>query len=157
MRENLREKDKLRDYLEKHPYNMAYKFVDSADLDPGVYYEPMRNYLDVSVAGRGQGQGQGWLSREPPRALAKGWRSSGGGSRNAKAGVLQGETLENRDGIPRGEGTSTLNSWSMVTRSSPKKDSGKKVIERLQLSLLLTKLPISSPRMHSPAGETSRT
>lgn len=86
MRENLREKDKLRDYLEKHPYNMAYKFVDSADLDPGVYYEPMRNYLDVSVAGRGQGQGQGWLSREPPRALAKGWRSSGGGSRNAKAG-----------------------------------------------------------------------
>uniref|UniRef100_A0A8C7C886 Peptidase A1 domain-containing protein n=1 Tax=Neovison vison TaxID=452646 RepID=A0A8C7C886_NEOVI len=51
MRENLREKDKLRDYLEKHPYNMAYKFVDSADLDPGVYYEPMRNYLDLAYVG----------------------------------------------------------------------------------------------------------
>lgn len=97
-------------------------------------------------------------SPESPLGL---WPRAGGhlevGAEMLRLGVLQGETLENRDGIPRGEGTSTLNSWSMVTRSSPKKDSGKKVIERLQLSLLLTKLPISSPRMHSPAGETSRT
>lgn len=52
MRENLREKDELKDYLEKHPYNLAYKFVESVDPDTGVYYESMRNYLDVSAVGR---------------------------------------------------------------------------------------------------------
>ncbi|XP_032270916.1 pepsin F-like [Halichoerus grypus] len=51
MRENLREKDRLRDYLEKHPYNLAYKFVESVDLDLEVYYEPMRNYLDLAYVG----------------------------------------------------------------------------------------------------------
>ncbi|XP_021540574.1 pepsin F-like [Neomonachus schauinslandi] len=51
MRENLREKDRLRDYLEKHPYNLAYKFVESVDPDLGVYYEPMRNYLDLAYVG----------------------------------------------------------------------------------------------------------
>ncbi|CAD7670228.1 unnamed protein product [Nyctereutes procyonoides] len=51
MRENLREKDKLKDYLEKHPYNLAYKFVESVDPDTGVYYESMRNYLDLAYVG----------------------------------------------------------------------------------------------------------
>ncbi|XP_040350927.1 pregnancy-associated glycoprotein-like isoform X1 [Herpailurus yagouaroundi] len=51
MRENLREKDRLKDFLENHPYNLAYKFVDSVNLDLGIYFEPMRNYLDLAYVG----------------------------------------------------------------------------------------------------------
>ncbi|KAM5186160.1 pepsin F-like [Callospermophilus lateralis] len=50
MRENLQENNVLDDYLEKYPYSLAYKFLDNLP-DPGVAYEPMRNYLDVSYVG----------------------------------------------------------------------------------------------------------
>ncbi|KAF7467093.1 hypothetical protein GHT09_001586 [Marmota monax] len=50
MRENLQENNVLDDYLEKYPYSLAYKFLDNRP-DPGVAYEPMRNYLDVSYVG----------------------------------------------------------------------------------------------------------
>ena len=48
MRDSLREKDLLKDYLEEHPYSQAYRFIQK---QPGVTYESMRNYLDVSVVG----------------------------------------------------------------------------------------------------------
>ncbi|XP_039109472.1 pepsin F-like [Hyaena hyaena] len=51
MRENLREKDKLKDYLESHPYNLAYKSDDSADPDSATHFVPMRNYLDLAYVG----------------------------------------------------------------------------------------------------------
>lgn len=47
MRESLREKDLLRDYLQRQPYSHAYKFLSRE----GVTVQPMRNYLDVSVRG----------------------------------------------------------------------------------------------------------
>ncbi|XP_029771126.1 pepsin F-like [Suricata suricatta] len=50
MRQNLREKNKLKDYLESHPYNVAYRSNDS-DLDTGVQSVPMRNFLDVIYFG----------------------------------------------------------------------------------------------------------
>uniref|UniRef100_A0A8C9QB49 Peptidase A1 domain-containing protein n=1 Tax=Spermophilus dauricus TaxID=99837 RepID=A0A8C9QB49_SPEDA len=50
MRENLQENNVLDDYLEKYPYSLAYKFLDNSP-GPGVAYEPMRNYLDVSYVG----------------------------------------------------------------------------------------------------------
>lgn len=51
MRENLRRKDLLKDYLEKHPYRLFYKFYKQSNSE--ATYEPMRNYLDVSVVGGG--------------------------------------------------------------------------------------------------------
>ena len=48
MRDSLREKDLLKDYLDEHPYSQAYRFIQK---QPGVTYESMRNYLDVSVVG----------------------------------------------------------------------------------------------------------
>lgn len=47
MRESLREKDLLKDYLQRHPHSRAHKLLRK----PGATFEPMRNYLDVSVLG----------------------------------------------------------------------------------------------------------
>lgn len=47
MRESLRERQLLRDYLQRHPYSQAYKLL----RQPRVTVQPLRNYLDVSVAG----------------------------------------------------------------------------------------------------------
>ncbi|KAK1335413.1 hypothetical protein QTO34_003199 [Cnephaeus nilssonii] len=47
MRESLREKDLLRDYLQRHPYSHAYKFLSGE----GVTVQPMRNYLDLYYVG----------------------------------------------------------------------------------------------------------
>ncbi|KAK2100380.1 hypothetical protein P7K49_021728 [Saguinus oedipus] len=69
IRENLQENDRLKDYLEKYPYSLTYKFLDQYQ-DEGISLEPMRNYLDVSVLG-------GWSSTAPPRAPDKHWGSSG--------------------------------------------------------------------------------
>lgn len=52
MRENLRESDMLKDYLEKYPRSRAHVLLEQR-RNPAVTYEPMRNYLDVSVAGVG--------------------------------------------------------------------------------------------------------
>lgn len=106
MRENLREKDKLKDYLESHPYNLAYKSDDSADLDSATHFVPMRNYLDVSAVGG------------PTGAPAKCWGSSGGVSGGGPGpGLPQTETPGNRDPIHKREGTHDLNTWSVVTGS----------------------------------------
>ncbi|XP_066110118.1 pepsin F-like [Saccopteryx bilineata] len=48
MRETLREKDLLKDYLEEHPYSQAYKFLHE---EPGATSVPMRNYLDLYYVG----------------------------------------------------------------------------------------------------------
>ncbi|XP_024430247.1 pregnancy-associated glycoprotein-like [Desmodus rotundus] len=48
MRDSLREKDLLKDYLEEHPYSQAYRFIQK---QPGVTYESMRNYLDLYYVG----------------------------------------------------------------------------------------------------------
>lgn len=52
MRENLRESSVLKDYLEKYPRSRAHVLLDQR-RNPAITYEPMRNYLDVSVAGAG--------------------------------------------------------------------------------------------------------
>ncbi|KAL4697255.1 hypothetical protein H8959_002953 [Pygathrix nigripes] len=51
IRENLRENDMLKDYLEKYPSGLAYKFLDQYQ-DNGISLEPMRNYLDPGVVVR---------------------------------------------------------------------------------------------------------
>ncbi|XP_016055842.1 PREDICTED: pepsin F-like [Miniopterus natalensis] len=48
MRESLREKDLLKDYLQQNPYSHAYKFFRKQQ---GVTIEPMRNYLDLYYVG----------------------------------------------------------------------------------------------------------
>ena len=48
MRENLRESHVLKDYLEKYPRSRAHVLLEQR-RNPTVTYEPMRNYLDVSV------------------------------------------------------------------------------------------------------------
>ncbi|XP_033061806.1 pepsin F-like [Trachypithecus francoisi] len=50
IRENLRENDMLKDYLEKYPSGLAYKFLDQYQ-DNGISLEPMRNYLDLAYIG----------------------------------------------------------------------------------------------------------
>lgn len=52
MRENLRESRVLKDYLEKYPRSRAHVLLEQ-HRNPAVTYEPMRNYLDVSVMGAG--------------------------------------------------------------------------------------------------------
>ncbi|XP_054581397.1 pepsin F-like [Eptesicus fuscus] len=47
MRESLREKDLLTDYLQRHPYSHAYRFLSGE----GVTVHPMRNYLDMYYVG----------------------------------------------------------------------------------------------------------
>ncbi|XP_014306143.2 pepsin F-like, partial [Myotis lucifugus] len=47
MRENLRERDLLRDYLQRHPYSQAYKLLRK----PRVTVQSMRNYLDLYYVG----------------------------------------------------------------------------------------------------------
>lgn len=47
MRESLRERHLLRDHLQRRAYSQAYELL----RQPRVTVEPMRNYLDVSVAG----------------------------------------------------------------------------------------------------------
>ncbi|XP_039716179.1 pepsin F-like [Pteropus medius] len=49
MRENLRRRDLLKDFLEKHPYRLSYKFYKQSNSE--VTYEPMRNYLDLYYVG----------------------------------------------------------------------------------------------------------
>lgn len=63
MRENLRESQVLKDYLEKYPRSRAHVLLEQL-RNPAVTYEPMRNYLDVSTTGAGP------LER-PLRALAQ--------------------------------------------------------------------------------------
>lgn len=55
MRENLRESHMLKDYLEKYPRSRAHVLLEQR-RNPAVTYEPMRNYLDVSVAWAGAPQ-----------------------------------------------------------------------------------------------------
>ncbi|XP_030665904.1 LOW QUALITY PROTEIN: pepsin F-like [Nomascus leucogenys] len=50
IRENLRENGMLKDYLEKYPYNLAYKFLHQYQ-DNRISLEPMRNYLDLVYVG----------------------------------------------------------------------------------------------------------
>ncbi|XP_012518148.1 PREDICTED: pepsin F-like [Propithecus coquereli] len=50
IRENLRENDMLRDYLEKYPYNPA-RFLSLYHQPRQVNFEPMRNYLDMTYVG----------------------------------------------------------------------------------------------------------
>ncbi|XP_006169692.1 pepsin F [Tupaia chinensis] len=50
MRENLRGNNTLKDYLEKYPNSLAYKFLHKQP-DPGVSFEPLRNYLDLAYVG----------------------------------------------------------------------------------------------------------
>lgn len=87
----------LKSYLEKHPYRQSYKFLNE-DPNPKVTFEPMRNYLDVSVV-RDGGRA---LSRAPPRALAKLGGSSSGEVRMLGPGVLQAERLR-KGPLPQGE------------------------------------------------------
>ncbi|XP_070282377.1 pepsin F-like [Myotis yumanensis] len=47
MRESLRERDLLRDYLQRHPYSQAYKLL----RQPRVTVQSMRNYLDLYYVG----------------------------------------------------------------------------------------------------------
>ncbi|XP_054581384.1 pepsin F-like [Eptesicus fuscus] len=47
MRESLREKDLLTDYLQRHPYSHAYRFLSGE----GVTVHPMRNFLDLYYVG----------------------------------------------------------------------------------------------------------
>uniref|UniRef100_G1Q8B6 Peptidase A1 domain-containing protein n=1 Tax=Myotis lucifugus TaxID=59463 RepID=G1Q8B6_MYOLU len=47
MRETLRERDLLRDYLQRHPYSQAYKLLRK----PRVTVQSMRNYLDMYYVG----------------------------------------------------------------------------------------------------------
>ncbi|XP_070283352.1 pepsin F-like [Myotis yumanensis] len=47
MRESLRERDLLRDYLQRHPYSQAYKLL----RQPRVTVQSMRNYLDMYYVG----------------------------------------------------------------------------------------------------------
>ncbi|KAM4846079.1 pepsin A-5-like [Thomomys bottae] len=48
MRENLREDGRLKEYLDQYPYRTL---LTQHPPYPGVAYEPMRNYLDVSYVG----------------------------------------------------------------------------------------------------------
>ncbi|XP_038170126.1 pepsin A-5 [Arvicola amphibius] len=50
MRENLRESDMLKDYLEKYPRSRAHVLLEQR-RNPAVTYEPMRNYLDLVYVG----------------------------------------------------------------------------------------------------------
>uniref|UniRef100_A0A8C9ADR2 Peptidase A1 domain-containing protein n=1 Tax=Prolemur simus TaxID=1328070 RepID=A0A8C9ADR2_PROSS len=50
IRENLRENDTLRDYLEKYPFNPA-RFLSKYHQHREVALEPMRNYLDMAYVG----------------------------------------------------------------------------------------------------------
>ncbi|XP_047375093.1 pepsin A-5-like [Sciurus carolinensis] len=50
LRENLRENNVLNDYLEKYPRGLAHKSLEKHP-DPGVAFEPMRNYLDLAYVG----------------------------------------------------------------------------------------------------------
>ncbi|XP_004437499.1 PREDICTED: pregnancy-associated glycoprotein-like [Ceratotherium simum simum] len=50
IRENLREKDMLKDYLEKYPYRLTHELLYTQQ-DSGVTFEPMRNYLDLAYVG----------------------------------------------------------------------------------------------------------
>ena len=102
MRDSLREKDLLKDYLEEHPYSQAYRFIQK---QPGVTYESMRNYLDVSVVGV--------ALHSPPLEF---WAST---SVHLELGArMLGLGLGNRGPIPRGEVSPTSSSWSVGTESS---------------------------------------
>uniref|UniRef100_A0A8D2BD48 Peptidase A1 domain-containing protein n=1 Tax=Sciurus vulgaris TaxID=55149 RepID=A0A8D2BD48_SCIVU len=50
LRENLRENNVLNDYLERYPRGPAHKSLEKHP-DPGVAFEPMRNYLDLAYVG----------------------------------------------------------------------------------------------------------
>ncbi|XP_069326754.1 pepsin F-like [Eulemur rufifrons] len=50
IRENLRENDTLRDYLEKYPFNPA-RFLSKYHQHRELALEPMRNYLDMAYVG----------------------------------------------------------------------------------------------------------
>lgn len=50
MRENLRESDMLKDYLEKYPRSRAHVLLERR-RNPAITYEPMRNYLDLVYVG----------------------------------------------------------------------------------------------------------
>nr|AAF61241.1 pepsinogen F [Mus musculus] len=50
MRENLRESQVLKDYLEKYPRSRAHVLLEQR-RNPAVTYEPMRNYLDLVYIG----------------------------------------------------------------------------------------------------------
>ncbi|XP_042532484.1 pepsin F-like [Dipodomys spectabilis] len=53
MRENLREDNRLKEYLDKYPHRtlLAHNLLDQHLSYPGVAYESMRNYLDLSYLG----------------------------------------------------------------------------------------------------------
>lgn len=112
IRENLRENDMLKDYLEKYPYSLAYKFLDQYQ-DNGISLEPMRNYLDVSMLA-------GWSSRAPPRAPSKHWGSCGAVSQPVRAGASaeMGEHDRGTRPVSRGESIPALCCWSVVTGPS---------------------------------------
>lgn len=91
MRENLRENNLLEDYLEKYPYRLIHRFLDGY-LAPGVSYEPMRNYLDVSVVEHGAPQ------RHPsPQGSHQTWGFSGGCEPHVRMGLLHAEMVRSRD------------------------------------------------------------
>ncbi|XP_053515019.1 pepsin F-like [Artibeus jamaicensis] len=71
MRESLREKDLLKDYLEEHPYSQAYRFIQKK---PGITYESMRNFLDP---------GPGSCITSAPSVLERPLRSSRSSSTRA--------------------------------------------------------------------------
>ncbi|CAH6793750.1 pepsin A-5 [Phodopus roborovskii] len=50
MRENLRENNKLKDYLEKYPRSHAHELLKQ-HWNPAVTYEPLKNYLDLAYIG----------------------------------------------------------------------------------------------------------
>ncbi|XP_004389364.1 pepsin F-like [Trichechus manatus latirostris] len=50
LRERLREKDLLKDFLEKSPYNLISKYLGRLQMME-VSYEPLRNYLDLAYMG----------------------------------------------------------------------------------------------------------
>lgn len=77
MRETLREKNLLTNFLLKNNGNWSQKFGNRSQnvaYYPKMTLHPLRNYLDVSVLG-------GWHSTAPPGALAWHWGSSGGARR----------------------------------------------------------------------------
>ncbi|XP_006875106.1 PREDICTED: pepsin F-like [Chrysochloris asiatica] len=50
LRERLREKNLLKDFLEKHPHSAIYKYFDNPQIE-AISSEPLRNFLDLAYIG----------------------------------------------------------------------------------------------------------
>lgn len=110
IRENLREKGLLKNFLKEHPFNMIQNRLNQKPAPQGkVSRQPLRNYFDVSTQ-------EGW-PHSAPWCFGQAWGSPEGARRDAGAGSPAGSRTTGGSGTsyPEEKALPTLNSWSAVT------------------------------------------